>query len=36
MGTSLEQAIRSLGITEADEQEASDLPWFTETAMQGE
>jgi hypothetical protein len=36
MGTSLEQAIRSLGISEADEQEASELPWFKETAMQGE
>jgi uncharacterized membrane protein (UPF0182 family) len=36
MGTSLEQAIRLLGISEADEQQANELPWFTKTAMQGE
>jgi uncharacterized membrane protein (UPF0182 family) len=36
MGTSLVQAIRLLETSEADEQRAYELPWFSEPETQGE
>jgi len=36
MGTSLVQAIRALETSEADEQRAYELPWFSEPETQGE
>ncbi|MCZ6505384.1 MAG: UPF0182 family protein [Actinobacteria bacterium] len=35
MGTSLNEAIRRLEISEADEQKANELPWFNEAQAQG-
>ncbi len=35
MGTSLTEALRLLGVSEADEQRANELPWFTEAQAQG-
>lgn len=35
MATSLDQAIRLLGVSEADEQRANELPWFNEAQASG-
>jgi len=35
MATSLDQAVRLLGVSEADEQQAHELPWFNEAQASG-